>query len=118
MEYDPERGRAFVSGTVGASCDHERMLAHVRCPVLLTHHVWSVDEATGNLGGALSSQQAAYAQKVIRSAGQAVEYQTFPTMPHAMHRADPELFAGVVTEWAERLSSEAETRRAGIFATS
>ena len=25
-EYDPEWGRAFWTGTVAASCDHERML--------------------------------------------------------------------------------------------
>jgi hypothetical protein len=92
------------------------MLAHVRCPVLLTHHAWAVDEASGNLGGALSGQQAVYAQQLIRNAGQTVEYQTFPMMPHAMHRTDPELFATVVTGWAERLPSEEETRQRGIFA--
>ena len=29
-EYDPEWGRAFWAGTVGASCDHERMLRNVK----------------------------------------------------------------------------------------
>jgi hypothetical protein len=38
-EYDPEWGRAFWTGTVAASCDHERMLRSVRVPVLLTHHM-------------------------------------------------------------------------------
>ncbi len=37
-EYDPEWGRAFWTGTVGASCDHARMLAAVKVPVLFTHH--------------------------------------------------------------------------------
>ena len=37
-EYDPEWGRAFWTGTVAASCDHARMLARVKVPVLLTHH--------------------------------------------------------------------------------
>jgi hypothetical protein len=35
-EYDPEWGRAFWTGTVGAACDHERMLRAVEVPVLLT----------------------------------------------------------------------------------
>ena len=47
-EYDPEWGRAFWTGTVAASCDHERMLRSVKVPhVLLTHHFRVVDEATG-----------------------------------------------------------------------
>jgi pimeloyl-ACP methyl ester carboxylesterase len=117
-EYDPEWARAFLSGTASASCDHAHMLAHVRCPVLLTHHSWVVDEATGNLRGALSGQQATYTQQLIQAAGQAIEYQTFPTMPHSMHGTDPELYVRVVSEWAARLPSEAETRRSGIFATS
>jgi hypothetical protein len=37
-EYDPEWGRSFWTGTVAASCDHERMLRSVKVPVLLTHH--------------------------------------------------------------------------------
>ena len=37
-EYDPEWGRAFWTGSVAASCDHERMLRSVKVPVLLTHH--------------------------------------------------------------------------------
>lgn len=58
-EYDPEWAQAFVNGTVSAGCDHATMLAHVRCPALLTHHSWSVDETTGNLAGAMTDQQAA-----------------------------------------------------------
>jgi hypothetical protein len=34
-EYDPEWGRSFWTGTVAASCDHERMLRSVKVPVLL-----------------------------------------------------------------------------------
>jgi hypothetical protein len=56
-EYDPERGRAFWSGTVGASRDHDRMLRCVDVPVLLTHHFRLVDEA-GNLLGAMTDAQA------------------------------------------------------------
>jgi hypothetical protein len=45
-ERDPEWARAFATGTVAASCDHERMLASVKEPVLLTHHFRAIDEAT------------------------------------------------------------------------
>lgn len=51
-EYDPEWAKAFVTGTVGASCDHARMLSCVKCPVLFTHHFSQVDEKTGYLTGA------------------------------------------------------------------
>src|SRR5580698_9591051 len=38
-EYDPEWGRAFWTGSVGASCDHDQMLRSVHVgSVLLTHH--------------------------------------------------------------------------------
>ena len=57
-EYDPEWGRAFWTGTVAASCDHARMLAAVKVPVLFTHHFRLVDEATGHLMGASSDLQA------------------------------------------------------------
>ena len=57
-EYDPEWGRAFWGGTIAASCDHARMLAAVKTPVLLTHHFHQVDEATGALMGALSDLHA------------------------------------------------------------
>ena len=54
-EYDPEWGRAFWTGAVAASCDHERMLRSVKVPhVLLTHHFRVVAESTGALMGALS----------------------------------------------------------------
>src|SRR6187397_2606655 len=42
-EYDPEWGRSFWTGTVAASCDHERMLRSVHVPVLFTHHLRVVD---------------------------------------------------------------------------
>ena len=54
-EYDPEWARAFWTGAVAASCDHARMLASVRVPVLLTHHFRKVDDATGDLLGARGS---------------------------------------------------------------
>ena len=70
-EYDPEWGRAFWTGTVAASCDHERMLRSVKVPVLLTHHFRHVDNATGFLMGALSDLQA---QRVAHRAEQAAQH--------------------------------------------
>ena len=62
-EYDPEWGRAFWTGTVAASCDHERMLRDVKVRnVLLTHHFRVVDENTGTLMGAMADVQAARVQ--------------------------------------------------------
>jgi pimeloyl-ACP methyl ester carboxylesterase len=103
-EYDPEWARAFWTGTVAASCDHARMLASVKVPVLLTHHFRMIEETTGMLMGALSDLQAARARALIEGAGQTVEYQSFPQMGHAMHQQDPKLFAATVVEWAAKLS--------------
>lgn len=48
-EYDPEWGRSFWSGTITASCDHERMLRSVNVnSVLLTHHM-RVEDASGGV---------------------------------------------------------------------
>jgi pimeloyl-ACP methyl ester carboxylesterase len=115
-EYDPEWGRACATGTISAGCDHGRMLRQVRCPVLLTHHSWEIDEATGNLNGALAGQQARRVQELITAAGQPITYRTFPTMPHSMHRTDPALYARTLLEWASRLPSEDEVRQQGVFA--
>lgn len=102
-EYDPEWARAFWSGTVAASCDHARMLANVKVPVLLTHHFRKIDDATGNLLGALTDGQAARVRALIESAGGRVEYQSFPTMGHSMHGQDPRLFADTLVRWAATL---------------
>jgi pimeloyl-ACP methyl ester carboxylesterase len=110
-EYDPEWGRPFWTGTVTAGCDHERMLAAVKVPVLFTHHFRQVDEATGTLMGAISDLQAARARELVEGAGQPFEYQSFPQMPHAMHSADPALFARTVTRWASALPAEAAATR-------
>jgi pimeloyl-ACP methyl ester carboxylesterase len=102
-EYDPEWARAFWTGTVAASCDHARMLASVKVPVLLTHHFRMIDEATGALMGALSDLQAAHARELIEAAEQKVEYRSFPKMGHAMHQQDPGLFTAALAEWAATL---------------
>ena len=102
-EYDPEWARAFVTGTVGAGCDHAAMLASVRVPVLFTHHFRRVDPATGHLLGAIADQQADRVRQLVEAAGQPFTYRSFPEMPHSMHGSDPELYARTVTDWASTL---------------
>ncbi|HEY1652947.1 MAG TPA: alpha/beta hydrolase [Acidimicrobiales bacterium] len=99
-EYDPEWGRSFWTGTVGASCDHERMLRSVKSPrVLLTHHMRIVDEKTGFLLGAMSDQQALRVQGLLTEAGVAVDYRSFPDVGHSMHGEQPELYVATLLDW-------------------
>ncbi|BBX62458.1 alpha/beta hydrolase [Mycobacterium saskatchewanense] len=98
-EYDPEWGDAFVSGRVAVNCDHESMLAHVRVPVLFTHHFHFEDPETGNLLGAISDRQVAHVRKLIESTGNTFTLRAFPEMPHSMHGADPQTYVATVTDW-------------------
>ncbi|GAB2530101.1 alpha/beta fold hydrolase [Nocardia heshunensis] len=98
-EYDPEWGRAFATGTATAACDHANMLAHVKVPVLLTHHVRHIDESTGRLLGAMSDLQAARVRDLVTAAGQPITYRSFPEASHAMHSTDPKLYAQTVIDW-------------------
>lgn len=107
-EYDPEWAKAFVTGSVGASCDHARMLSKVKCPVLFTHHFSRVDEKTGNLLGASSTQQVDQVEKLVRKAGQPFTRLSFPQMGHSMHDQDPELFVRTLIEWEKTLPNESE----------
>ena len=102
-EYDPEWGRAFWEGTVAKSCPHETLLAQVKVPVLLTHHARHVFPETGNLMGALSDIQAAKVRELVAAAGAPIEYASLPDAAHAMHAADPERFAQVVSTWVTQL---------------
>ena len=105
-EYDPEWGKAFWTGTVAASCDHERMLRSVKVPdVLLTHHFRVVDENTGALIGALSDTQAARVRELLRGAGVSVTYREFPSVGHAMHSLEPDLYVDTLVEWVTSLES-------------
>ncbi len=106
-EYDPEWARAFATGTVAASCDHERMLASVRVPVLVTHHFRALDAETGGLLGALSDVQAARVRQLVGETGQRIEYRSFPKMGHSMHGQDPKLFRDTLVEWVATLASPA-----------
>jgi hypothetical protein len=103
-EYDPEWGRAFWSGTVAASCDHERMLRSVTVPhVLLTHHFRVVDEDTGTLMGAMADVQATRVCELLTEAGVSVAYRSFPTVGHSMHGTQPDLYVDTLSEWIASL---------------
>ena len=102
-EYDPEWGRAFWTGSVGATCDHEQMLAEVKCPVLFTHHFRRLGEQ-GTLLGAISDLQVDRVTELVTGAGQPFDYQTFPEMPHSMHGANPALYAQIVGRWIASLA--------------
>jgi pimeloyl-ACP methyl ester carboxylesterase len=102
-EYDPEWGRAFWTGSVAASCDHERVLPSVKVPVLLTHHFRKVDDETGLLMGALSDVQANRVRALLAEAGVTVDYRSFETMGHSMHGQDPKLFTDTLIDWTSNL---------------
>ena len=102
-EYDPEWGRAFIEGTVAQSCPHERLLAQVKVPVLLSHHFRTTDPNTGGLIGAISDLQASKVRALVEAAGQRFTYVDAPDAGHAMHRMDPPRFVKILTEWAETL---------------
>ncbi len=103
LEYDPEWGRAFVSGSATASCDHAAMLSRVRVPVLFTHHFRTVDATTGRLIGASSDDQARRAREIVTAAGQRIDYRSFPEMPHSMHEHAPKQYLETVLEWLATL---------------
>ena len=102
-EYDPEWGRAFWTGSIAASCDHDRMLQAVKVPVLFTHHFRMVDEATGALIGAISDTQVARVKERVEGAGQRFDYVSLPAMGHSMHGQDPQLYVDTLVEWAATL---------------
>ena len=103
-EYDPEWGRAFWTGTVAASCDHDRLLRSVRVrSVLLTHHMRTVADGTGFLLGAMTDQQAQRVRDLLAAAGVTVDYRSFPDVGHAMHGERPDLFVDMVLDWVESI---------------
>lgn len=102
-EYDPEWGRAFVSGSATASCDHATMLTRVRVPVLFTHHFRTVDSRTGRLIGASSDEQARRVGELVTAAGVRLDYRSFPDMPHSMHEHAPKLYVETILDWLATL---------------
>jgi pimeloyl-ACP methyl ester carboxylesterase len=102
-EYDPEWARAFWTGSATASCDHSRMLAAVKVPVLFTHHFRNIDEATGRLQGAISDLQVRHVRELITQAGQRFDYTSLPDAAHSMNQADPRLYAQTLRDWAATL---------------
>ncbi|MHB8382001.1 MAG: alpha/beta fold hydrolase [Candidatus Binataceae bacterium] len=102
-EYDPEWARAFWEGSVFASCDHARMLASVKCPVLYTHHFRHADEGSGSFMGAASDLQAKRVCELVSQAGQPIDYRSFPKMSHSMHGEDPALFTKLLVEFEAKL---------------
>jgi len=110
-EYDPEWAKAFVTSSVGASCDHARMLTRVKCPVLFTQHISQVDEKTGNLMGASTIRQVDQVERLVKNAGQPFTRLSFPQMGHFMHSQDPELFVRILVDWAKTLPIEADDRQ-------
>lgn len=104
-EYDPEWARAFWEGSVYASCDHARMLASVKCPVLYTHHFRHVDENRGFLLGACSDLQAKRVCDLVSLAGQTIDYRSFPQSGHSMHSENPKLFTQLLVEFDSKLKA-------------
>ncbi len=102
-EYDPEWGRSFWTGTVAASCDHERMLRDAKVSsVLLTHHLRTTDDTSGFLFGAMTDQQARRVRDLLTGAGVTVEYRSFPDVGHSMHGDRPELYVETLLDWVKR----------------
>jgi len=103
-EYDPEWARAFWTGSVAAACDHDRMLAAVRVPVLFTHHFRAIEPTSGALLGAISDLQVARVRQRVSDAGQPFEYVSLPTTPHSLHGADPKHYTETLLTWARALA--------------
>jgi len=102
-EYDPEWGRAFWSGSFYEHCDHDRMLQAVKVPVLFTHHMRMVDETSGGLLGAISDLQVERVRQRVTEAGNRFDLHSFPTQPHSLHGADPQLYVDTLVAWAATL---------------
>ena len=109
-EYDPEWGRSFWAGTVGASCDHEQMLRRVKVPsVLLTHHMRITDDSNGFLLGAMSDQQAQRVQDLLYGRVCCRGLPVIPRRGHSMHGDRPELYVETLLEWIGTLGGRRST---------
>ena len=77
-EYDPEWARATSTGTLAASSDHARCSPLLKC----RSHTITSAASTRNRVAVGRLLPAAYACELVRSAGQPVDYRSFPTMGH------------------------------------
>lgn len=102
-EYDPEWGRAFWTGSFYGTTDTRAMLAAVKVPVLFTHHLRVIDEASGALMGACSDPQVDLVRRLVTAAGQPFDLVDLPGVPHSLHGHDPALYAETLTTWATGL---------------
>jgi pimeloyl-ACP methyl ester carboxylesterase len=102
-EYDPEWGRACAEGTFAANAPAQSFLSQAKVPMLLTHHARKTDPETGILLGALTDFQAQKAGELVRAAGHAFTYKSFPQAAHIMHAADPATYVQTLKEWAAGL---------------
>ena len=105
-EYDPEWGRAFLTGAALVACDHARMLSHVKTPVLFTHYFRKIDPVGDILVGAISDVQVEEVRRLIEATGQPFTYHSFPDKGHFLHAEDPDRYAATLRIWAERLVVE------------
>jgi len=55
--------------------------------------------------GALSDLQASRVHELLREAGVSVTYREFPTVGHAMHSLQPDLYVDTLVEWVAALGS-------------
>ena len=76
--------------------------------MLFTHHFRMIDANTGHLIGAIADEQAEQVRRLVTEAGQPFEYRSFPEQPHAMHQADPPLYARTVIWATSVLAGRAE----------
>jgi len=104
-EYDPEWARAFLTGTASASCNHSRILAQVKVPVLFTHHFRKISPVGDILMGSLSDVQVEEVRRLIEAAGQTFEYHSFPDRGHFLHAEDPVLYATTLRTSANHVVS-------------
>ncbi|MFJ3407877.1 hypothetical protein [Promicromonospora sp. NPDC090134] len=102
-EFDPEWAWAFSEGTVALHSPHERLLAQVKTPVLLTHHVRVTDPETGAPLGAMTDEQAAQAKRLMESAGAEGGYESLSDAVHVLHQLDPSRYTQIFSRWAATL---------------
>jgi pimeloyl-ACP methyl ester carboxylesterase len=67
QRYDPNFGQAFYDGSWNKDFDHAEVLARVKCPAVLMHANWFIDQ-NGILMGAMSAEDADRAISLMSNA--------------------------------------------------